>query len=377
MRRSPTPFLLIAVLLGVAPFGWIPPAAAEPAEVDAGVRQVAAAPLPAAAMTIATRHAPPFAYKDADGAWSGIAIELWNRIARQNGYDFELVELGLTDMLEAVSAGRVDGAVAALTITSEREERFDFSHAFHTSGLAVAVPLHNASLLSALARFLSPEFLAIVAALLALLIVIGVLIWLAERRANAQFQGQPLSGIGSGLWWSAVTMTTVGYGDKAPRTVLGRVIGMVWMFAGLIVISTFTAAITTALTVNELDASIDGLEGLRLKRVLVLQGSTSDSFLTEEGIRHRTVGTLAEALGKLADGQADAVVHDAPILRHEISDRFAQRLRVLPFTLTRQDYGLALPPGSAMREPVNVALLEIIGSGDWLDILRDYLGPEH
>jgi ABC-type amino acid transport substrate-binding protein len=328
-------------------------------------------------MTIATRHAPPFAQKDADGQWSGIAIELWGRIAARNGYDFHFIELGLAEMLDAVAAGRVDGAVAALTITSDREEQLDFSHAFHTSGLAIAVPHRNASLLSVLPRFLSVEFLAIVAGLLALLLTIGVLIWLAERRANTQFRQAPLSGIGSGLWWSAVTMTTVGYGDKVPMTAWGRAIGMVWMFTGLIAISTFTAAITAALTVNELDSSIDGIGDLRLKRVLVLHGSTSESLLADEGIRHRTVGTVGEALEQLAGGQADAVVHDAPILRHEIAKAFPDQLKVLPFILTRQVYGIGLPPGSEIREPVNIALLEIIGSGEWLAVLDEYLGAEY
>ncbi|WP_295884599.1 transporter substrate-binding domain-containing protein [uncultured Thiohalocapsa sp.] len=357
---------------------WIAPLGAGPPGAGGSAPPATSQPGSTDAMVIATRQAPPFAYQDAaDGRWTGIAIELWERIAAQNGYDYQYRELGLTELLDAVAAGRVDAAVAALTITGERERRFDFSHGFHTTGLAIAVPVRNANLLSALGRFMSPQFLGIVAALLALLIVIGVLIWLAERRANAQFRREPLAGISSGLWWSAVTLTTVGYGDKAPVTVLGRVLAMVWMFAGLIVISAFTAAITTALTVNELDGAIDGIEDLRFKRVLALADSTSDRFLAAEGIRHRTVGDLTEALRKLADGQADAVVHDAPILRYELSEAFAQRLRVLPFTLTRQVYGIALPAGSPIREPVNVALLGVIGSSEWPGILGDYLGTDY
>jgi polar amino acid transport system substrate-binding protein len=369
--------LLLAGLLWWATQAGAAQVGAQPDEAGEAIQEGSVASTPSAPLTIATRHAPPFAFQGADGQWSGIAIDLWNRISANNGYDFHYIELGLPEMLEAVAAGRIDGAVAALTITSEREQRFDFSHAFHTSGLAIAVPQRNASLFAVFARLISPEFLAVVAGLLGLLIITGVLIWLAERRANTQFRQKPLSGIGSGLWWSAVTMTTVGYGDKAPTTMLGRVIALVWMFAGLIMISTFTAAITSALTVNELDASVNGIDDLRLKRVLALDGSTSDSFLTDGGIRHRTVGTLAEALQQVAGGQADAVVHDAPILRYEISEGFAQQLRVLPFILTRQDYGIALTGGSKIREPVNISLLEIIGSGDWPQILNAYLGPEH
>ncbi|EIC21806.1 transporter substrate-binding domain-containing protein [Thiorhodovibrio frisius] len=356
---------------------WAAQVGAQSAEGDGTLQEGATDPVALAALTIATREAPPFAFKDADGQWSGIAIELWNQIAEQNGFDFHYTELGLTEMLDATATGSVDAAVAALTITSDREQDLDFSHPFHTSGLAVAVPHRSSNLLAVIARLMSPGFLVVVAALLALLVAVGVLIWLAERRKNDQFCRAPLSGIGSGLWWSAVTMTTVGYGDKAPMTPLGRLIGMVWMFSGLIAISTFTAAITTALTVNELDTSIKSVNDLRSKRVLALSGSTSDSFLAEQGVRHRTVGDLPAALTQMAEGKADAVVHDAPILRYAIAEAFAQQLQVLPLVLRRQDYGIALPPDSELRESANVALLEIIRSNDWLRLLDRYLGTEH
>jgi CubicO group peptidase (beta-lactamase class C family) len=49
-----------------------------------------------------------------------------------------------------------------------------------------------------------------------------------------------MPGIGIGIWWATVTMTTVGYGDKAPMTPGGRIVGLIWMFVGVITISGFT-----------------------------------------------------------------------------------------------------------------------------------------
>jgi ABC-type amino acid transport substrate-binding protein len=372
----PMPYSLSGLLL-LQTLWWSAQVAAQINEAGATLSHDTDEVDPAAELIIATREAPPFAFKVADGQWKGIAIELWEQVAEVNGFDFRYTELGLAEMLEATVAGQVDGAVAALTITSDREQALDFSHAFHTSGLAIAVPHHQGNLLALLARIISPGFLAVIGGLLALLIAVGALIWLAERRANTQFQRNPLSGIGSGVWWSAVTMTTVGYGDKAPTTLLGRSIGMVWMFAGLLAISTFTASITTALTMNELDSSIGGVDDLHLKRVVALRGSTSDSFLAEQGIRHRTVDELSDALRQIANGKADAVVHDAPILRFEIAEAFAHQLRVLPFILRRQQYGLALPPDSELREPANITLLDFVRSDAWTRILERYLGPDH
>ncbi len=53
--------------------------------------------------------------------------------------------------------------------------------------------------------------------------------------------------IGSALWWSLQTVTTVGYGDIVPRTVAGRVIGAIIMLAGIGFLAVVTAAVTAAL----------------------------------------------------------------------------------------------------------------------------------
>ena len=48
-----------------------------------------------------------------------------------------------------------------------------------------------------------------------------------QETCNDQFSGTAAEDIGSGLWWSAVTVTTVGCGDKSPRTVGGGAVAMV------------------------------------------------------------------------------------------------------------------------------------------------------
>jgi ABC-type amino acid transport substrate-binding protein len=326
--------------------------------------------------TVATRQVPPFAMR-VEGGWDGIAIELLRRIADGTGKAFDLKEMTLAQMLDAAVKGEVDAVAAALTITAERERVMDFSHPFYTSGLGVAVRQRSeVTWLSALKRIGSGAFVQSLAALLGVLTLVGVLVWVAERRRNHQFQQDALKGIGSGIWWSAVTMTTVGYGDKAPLTLAGRIIGLVWMFASVILISGFTAAIASSLTLGELDQTIRGVDDLRGKRVLTLENSTSAAYLEDKLIRYRSAPDLDDALGDLEAGRADAVVYDAPILRYLVNEHHAASLRVLPTVLARQEYGIGLPPGSPLREEINRQILEITRTPEWTHMLGAYLGPE-
>nr|WP_224745726.1 transporter substrate-binding domain-containing protein [Neiella litorisoli] len=336
--------------------------------------EVAAQPASDKVYRIATRHAPPFSVQTEQG-WQGITIELVKRVADAKQHQIEFVDMSIDEMLDATQSHQVAAAAAALTITADREKRLDFTHPYLTSGLGIAVPQsEQVSIMAAVKRFVSGDFLQAVGALLLVLSVIGILLWLAERRHNSQFSEQPMRGIGAGLWWSAVTMTTVGYGDKAPQTTSGRIIALIWMFASIIIISGFTAAIATSLTVNQLGQSINSLDDLYNKRVITVAESTSDQLLQEKLIRHRTVATIEEALAALADGKAAAVVYDLPILQYMVANEFNEELRVLPNILVRQDYGIALPPGAQERETINQEILKVINEPEWNKVLEGYLG---
>ena len=66
-----------------------------------------------------------------------------NDYPAENSWDFELREMELAGLVEAIAKGEVDAGVAALTVTQEREKAVDFTHRFYSSGLGIAV--HKAS----------------------------------------------------------------------------------------------------------------------------------------------------------------------------------------------------------------------------------------
>ncbi len=325
-------------------------------------------------LIVGTKEAPPFSIQKEDGSWTGLSIDLWRLIAKDLGIRYQLKALDLNNLVRQLETGEIDAAVAALTITPEREKEFDFSHPFLIDGLGIAVqPPGQQNMWSAVRGIFTLQFFQAVGALFLILLLFGFLVWLFERKKNAeQFGGQGMAGIGSGFWWSAVTMTTVGYGDKAPKTFAGRLVGIIWMFLAIIVISSFTAAISSSLTVNQLETRIRGIEDLRKMKVASLPGSTSETFLKKNAVPYRVYGTLRESLEDLTAGTIDAVVYDAPILNYMIKSEFQGEAAMLPQVFEKQQYGIALKGGSALREPLNQSLLKILASAEWETLARQY-----
>ena len=190
-----------------------------------------------AKLVVGTMRVPPFVLRSDDGQWSGLSIDLWKQIAAELKTDFEFREYDYdpAGLLDAVERRQIDVAVAAIPVTLEGESRFDFSHPYFAAGLGIAVRAEpQRGVLGTLASSVTPQLLGTVAGLLGVLLVVGTLIWLLERRQNARhFDPRPLRGIGDGLWWAAVTMTTTGYGDKVPVSWRGRALGLLWMFASI------------------------------------------------------------------------------------------------------------------------------------------------
>ncbi|UCG55726.1 MAG: transporter substrate-binding domain-containing protein [Phycisphaerales bacterium] len=351
--------VLLAALISVVAFG-----------------QDSTQPLAGRKLIVGTKSVAPFAMKNDEGAWEGISIDLWREIATALEVDYEFREHTLEDLLAGLRGGSLDVCVAALTVTAERERTIDFTHAFHNSGLGIAtVRGHGRGWLGLAQRFASWAFLKVVFALTAILFLAGTLVWLFEKRRNAeQFGGDAPRGLGAAFWWSAVTMTTVGYGDKAPKTIGGRLVALVWMFTSVIIISGFTAAIASSLTVTQLQALVKGPQDLPKVRVGTVAASTSEEYLRRNHMQFRPYEAALDGLDAVVAREIDVFVYDAPVLKYCAVRRFHGSVYVLPGTFERQYYAIGLQEGSPLREPMNRVLVDRINAPQWKDVLYTYLG---
>jgi ABC-type amino acid transport substrate-binding protein len=115
------------------------------------------------------------------------------------------------------------------------------------------------------------------------------------------------------------------------------------------------------------------LPGLRV-------GATADSkslrSLGERGIVALPFANERDGLRAMVDGQVDAFVFNVLVLRHLARTEFPGRVRVLPSTFGRYQIKMAMPTGSPLREPLNRALLAIVGGSEWNRRVERYIGSD-
>jgi ABC-type amino acid transport substrate-binding protein len=287
------------------------------------------------------------------------------------------VETPLEEIIESLGNNEIDISIAPLTITEERSRTIDFSPPNFIAYSSILIPKTSATekLFLAIGSFLNLGFFRAVGALFIVVLIFGLLLWLFEKRKNKAEFGDGLKGVWDGIWWSAVTMTTVGYGDKSPKTPAGRVIALIWMFAGLMIISGFTAAITSSLTVSQLSWSYSEISDFKEKKLGTIGESATEKWLNHNFYNDlMTFKSIEEALSSLSKGKIDAITYDDPALQHVIRNEENSSYEVLPILYNQQMYafGLSEALDPEISEKISNEMLKLIESRDWEVLLSEY-----
>lgn len=317
--------------------------------------------------------------KGNDDDLSGIAIELWEDLAKDKDWNYRYKTYNsVNDALNATENGELDLVVGPISITSQRVKKVRFSQPYYQSSLAIASRADAIGFWGRIKPFFSFELLIAVGVFLFILATVGTLFWLAERKASPeQFPEDPKTGIGNGMWLAIVTMSTTGYGDMAPVTLKGRIIAGVWMIVTIIFATSMVAGIASTLTLTGLGTStINNIEELSEKTTATILGSPAESFIKDYKYEEVPVNILSEAMTKLKNKEVDAVIYDRPQLLYFQNNHNDKNIFISKSEYSKQGYGFAFPLNSQLVNEVNLVLLEFSENQIINEIVIDYLGKE-
>ncbi|XP_034540415.1 glutamate receptor 1-like isoform X1 [Notolabrus celidotus] len=372
--------------------------------------------------------------------YEGYCAELASEIAKHVGFTYRLELVGdgkygardaeskmWNGMVGELVYGKADVAVAPLTITLVREQVIDFTKPFMSLGISIMIKKPTKSK-PGVFSFLDPLAYEIWMCIVFAYIGVSVVLFLvsrfspyewkgdesddedetlpssSSRRAlptssselthspgysQAQVQNQNQNqqkekespeytndfGIFNSLWFSLGAFMQQGC-DISPRSLSGRIVGGVWWFFTLIIISSYTANLAAFLTVERMVSPIEGSEDLA-KQTEIAYG-TLDGGSTKEFFRRSKIAVFEKMWSYMRSADPTVFVKNtnegvirvrkskgkyAYLLESSMNEYIEQRkpcdTMKVGGNLDSKGYGVATPKGSPLRIPVNLAVLKL------------------
>ncbi|MDF9795058.1 polar amino acid transport system substrate-binding protein [Catalinimonas alkaloidigena] len=324
---------------------------------------------------VAIHSQPPYIIQGKNDTWDGISIQLWREVAESLQLQYQLVNVPEEEQQSALQNGKIDVALLA-NVSAEKDTLLDFSYFYHTSHLGIAMMQSN-NLRDIASAFFSKRFWKIALMLSVLLLIVGTAIYLIERTSNDDnFGGERsiIRGIGAGFWWAGVTMTTIGYGDKAPVTFFGRAVALLWMLIAMGVTSVLTASIISAMG-GSYSKTLSIPDDLRDMKVAAVEDSDAATYLKEENVSYQSYPSLKEALQAVENKQLEVAVSSVALLKYTIDNSQNITLKIQPQKRNPQYYALGIREEHDLLEDINREVIRVIKTDQWQQQLERYM-PE-
>lgn len=333
---------------------------------------------PAESLKVGLFVNPPFVIDDY-GGFDGIAVELWEILARELGWEYDYVNFPTVDaLIAATESGEIDVAVSNISITHARAERMDFTQPWLDGGNRIMVDSGRRHGFDDLIAGLSDAGFLNAYAWIALLIVFAtLLLTLFDRRFDKSFPARWRDGVAESFY---TVMSVVTSGAARTRKNLfgwvGRIWQALWLVCGVAIIAFVTSSVTSVMTTLSLASHINAFEDLSGKTVAVMSGTTQEEFVRKRGLAIRSYPGINLAIASLVLGSVDAIVHDAPVLEYYALTHPDQPVQVVGRLFATAKYGFALPRGSERTRPLTLAVLAAHDSGTIEKLRVRYFGAD-
>lgn len=319
---------------------------------------------------------PPFVM-GVDGNFTGMAIDLWEWLARQRDLQGQYVEFSnVGELVNAAASGEIDVAVTNITVTRDRAERIDFTHPWFDAGQRIMVNEGNGGgVEDVIAGLRESGHLRAYAWIAFVIVVATILLTLFDRRFDKDFPRRWRDGIAESFY--AVMSVATSRRPPSRKNLfgwVGRIWQGLWLVCGIAVLAYLTSSVTSVMTTLSLTNQINNVADLSGRRVGVQPGSVSDDYAREAGLNTRPFEHIEEAVEALTDGRIDAIIGDAPVLEYYAHINPDQPVTVVGPIFAPDKYAFGLVHGSELRRPFTVELIGAHESGLIEEIRTQYFG---
>jgi polar amino acid transport system substrate-binding protein len=334
-------------------------------------------------LQVATFVIPPFVLKTGDQL-TGFSIDIWEAVAARMKVKSSYTIAGDKNSgIALLQSKKADIGVSGIYYSTELDQVIDFTYPILNAGLRIMVrdqDADNEAQFRPLRDWFSLLFsrasaLWLLAALLMALIPAHV-VWLLDR-ANEDGVSPSRNyfpGIFHSLFWTITTVAA--QAPTIPRQWIARMFAVIWMFAGVVFISLYTAQLTALLTIEQIHGAIHGPGDLPGKRVGTVSGSTSATYLRKIRANVEEFPSLDEMNRALLEKEVDAVVLHAPVLNYYAAHEGQGRVKLVGPEFEKRDIGFVVPLGSPLRKKVSKELLALYEDGTYDRIYAKWFGSE-
>ncbi|KAM9488514.1 glutamate receptor ionotropic, kainate 3 [Clarias gariepinus] len=314
----------------------------------------------------------------------GFAYEI--RLVPDGKYGFQDDKGQWNGIIRELMEHRADLAVAPLTITFVREKVIDFSKPFLNTGISILYRRPN-STNSGFFSFLKPMTPDIwVYILLAYLGVSCVLFVIARFSPYEWYDAHPCNPSSevvennftllNSFWFGVGSLMQQG-SELMPKALSTRIIGGIWWFFTLIIISSYTANLAAFLTVERMDSPIDSADDLakqtKIEYGVVKDGATMSFFKKSRVSTFEKMWAFMSSkqstslVKSIEDGIQRVLKSDYALLMESTTIEYVTRkncnLTQFGGIIDSKGYGIGTPKGSPYRDKVTIAILSLLEDG--------------
>ncbi|KAK0588505.1 hypothetical protein LWI29_001738 [Acer saccharum] len=268
------------------------------------------------------------------------------------------------DLLHQVYLKRFDAAVGDITITANRSLEVDFTLPFSDMGIGMIMPTYQNNNMWI---FLKPLQADLWLTSAAFFVFTGFVVWIIEHPINDEFQGSLAHQIGMVFWYSFSTLVFA-HREKLLSN-WSKFVVIIWVFVVLILSSSYTATLTSMLTVQQIQLGSNDDVGF-----LSIAGTVDNiNFEDSRPKVYNSPAEYADALSKGSKkGGVSAIIDEIPYIKIFLAHFPAHYTIVVPKNpLSTNGFGFAFPKGSPLVPDISRAIARLREEGK-LKMLEDY-----